>query len=233
MSHRYRRTGAGSLAVFGRDGPGRDRSRRCGPKPSCPDLARRDTVPAGDPLIRTSAHHLVRPARITTPDSGRILRAHQGVPHQPQARQAGRGAGHRRAVRGHGPEQEPGTLSFRVYRDPAKVDYLLFVEHFADQAAYDAHTGSPLTESSSPGNSPSSSWSSWSLTTSSWSASEHPAPCPAADGDHVKWATQSERFASSRRARRQRVLRGHGASGSTHPPHSSGRNEYALALEHG
>lgn len=30
-----------------------------------------------------------------------------------------------------------------MYRDPAKPDYLLFVEHFADQAAYDAHTGSP------------------------------------------------------------------------------------------
>ena len=42
-----------------------------------------------------------------------------------------------------GPEQEPGTLSFRVYRDPERTDYLLFVEHFADQAAYDAHTGSP------------------------------------------------------------------------------------------
>ncbi|GAA1939635.1 putative quinol monooxygenase [Amycolatopsis minnesotensis] len=41
-----------------------------------------------------------------------------------------------------GPGQETGTLSFRVYRDPAKPDYLLFVEHFADQAAYDAHTGS-------------------------------------------------------------------------------------------
>jgi quinol monooxygenase YgiN len=41
-----------------------------------------------------------------------------------------------------GPGQEPGTVSFRVYRDPAKPDYLLFVEHFADQAAYDAHTGS-------------------------------------------------------------------------------------------
>ncbi|WP_410622477.1 putative quinol monooxygenase [Amycolatopsis sp. cmx-8-4] len=41
-----------------------------------------------------------------------------------------------------GPGQEDGTLSFRVYRDPAKQDYLLFVEHFADQAAYDAHTGS-------------------------------------------------------------------------------------------
>lgn len=41
-----------------------------------------------------------------------------------------------------GPAQEPGTLSFRVYRDPNRADYLLFVEHFADQAAYDAHTGS-------------------------------------------------------------------------------------------
>ncbi|MFI6323621.1 putative quinol monooxygenase [Nonomuraea sp. NPDC050556] len=41
-----------------------------------------------------------------------------------------------------GPAVEDGTLSFRVYRDPANPDYLLFVEHFADQAAYDAHTGS-------------------------------------------------------------------------------------------
>jgi quinol monooxygenase YgiN len=41
-----------------------------------------------------------------------------------------------------GPAREHGTLSFRVYRDPNKPDYLLFVEHFADQAAYDAHTGS-------------------------------------------------------------------------------------------
>jgi quinol monooxygenase YgiN len=41
-----------------------------------------------------------------------------------------------------GPGTEAGTLSFRVYRDPAKPDYLLFVEHFADQAAYDAHTSS-------------------------------------------------------------------------------------------
>jgi quinol monooxygenase YgiN len=41
-----------------------------------------------------------------------------------------------------GPAREPDTLSFRVYRDPARPDYLLFVEHFADQAAYDAHTGS-------------------------------------------------------------------------------------------
>jgi quinol monooxygenase YgiN len=41
-----------------------------------------------------------------------------------------------------GPATEPGTLSFRVYRNPARPDYLLFVEHFADQAAYDAHTGS-------------------------------------------------------------------------------------------
>ncbi len=45
-----------------------------------------------------------------------------------------------------GPEQEPGTLSFRVYRDPARPDYLLFVEHFADQDAYDAHTTSPAYE---------------------------------------------------------------------------------------
>ena len=41
-----------------------------------------------------------------------------------------------------GPGAEDGTLSFRVYRDPARQDYLLFVEHFADRAAYDAHTGS-------------------------------------------------------------------------------------------
>jgi quinol monooxygenase YgiN len=41
-----------------------------------------------------------------------------------------------------GPGQEEGTLSFRVYRDKNRPDYLLFVEHFADQAAYDAHTGS-------------------------------------------------------------------------------------------
>jgi quinol monooxygenase YgiN len=41
-----------------------------------------------------------------------------------------------------GPAGEDGTLSFRVYRDPAKPDYLLFVEHFADQAAYDTHTSS-------------------------------------------------------------------------------------------
>lgn len=43
-----------------------------------------------------------------------------------------------------GPGSEDGTLSFRVYRDPARADYLLFVEHFADQAAYDAHTGSQV-----------------------------------------------------------------------------------------
>jgi quinol monooxygenase YgiN len=46
----------------------------------------------------------------------------------------------------NGPGQEDGTLSFRVYRDPARPDYLLFVEHFADQAAYDAHTGSAVYE---------------------------------------------------------------------------------------
>jgi quinol monooxygenase YgiN len=43
-----------------------------------------------------------------------------------------------------GPANEPGTLSFRVYRDPKRPDYLLFVEHFADQSAYDAHTGSDV-----------------------------------------------------------------------------------------
>jgi quinol monooxygenase YgiN len=41
-----------------------------------------------------------------------------------------------------GPAGEEGTLSFRVYRDKNRPDYLLFVEHFADQAAYDAHTTS-------------------------------------------------------------------------------------------
>jgi quinol monooxygenase YgiN len=41
-----------------------------------------------------------------------------------------------------GPAHEAGTLSFRVYRDVARPDYLLFVEHFDGQAAYDAHTGS-------------------------------------------------------------------------------------------
>jgi len=41
-----------------------------------------------------------------------------------------------------GPGAEEGTLSFRVHRDPATPDYLLFVEHFANQAAYDEHTGS-------------------------------------------------------------------------------------------
>lgn len=41
-----------------------------------------------------------------------------------------------------GPGSEPGTLSFRVYRHPNRPDYLLFVEHFADQGAYDAHIGS-------------------------------------------------------------------------------------------
>jgi quinol monooxygenase YgiN len=43
-----------------------------------------------------------------------------------------------------GPGQEDGTLSFRVYRNPKNVDYLLFVEHFADEAAYHAHTGSDV-----------------------------------------------------------------------------------------
>ena len=42
------------------------------------------------------------------------------------------------------PGSEEGTLSFRVYRDAKRPDYLLFVEHFADQSAYDAHTGSDV-----------------------------------------------------------------------------------------
>ncbi|WP_367129134.1 putative quinol monooxygenase [Saccharothrix sp. HUAS TT1] len=42
-----------------------------------------------------------------------------------------------------GPEQEPATLSFRVYRNVTRPDYLLLVGNFADQDAYDAHTGSP------------------------------------------------------------------------------------------
>ena len=41
-----------------------------------------------------------------------------------------------------GPGRENGTLSFRVYRDPATPDHLLFIGHFADQAAYDTHTRS-------------------------------------------------------------------------------------------
>ena len=43
-----------------------------------------------------------------------------------------------------GPANEPGTQSFRVYRDPKRPDYVLFVEHFADQSAYDAHTASDV-----------------------------------------------------------------------------------------
>jgi quinol monooxygenase YgiN len=43
-----------------------------------------------------------------------------------------------------GPAQEAGTRSFRVYRGCEESDYLLFVEHFADRAAYDAHTSSSV-----------------------------------------------------------------------------------------
>jgi quinol monooxygenase YgiN len=80
--------------------------------------------------------------RIAAPDSGGIVRAGKGVPDHSQARQAGRGGSHRRGVRAQGAGPGAGTLSFRIYRDPARPDYLPFVEHFADQAAYDAHTGS-------------------------------------------------------------------------------------------
>ena len=51
-----------------------------------------------------------------------------------------------RAFVPRGPEVEQGTESFRVYRDPAQPDYLLFIEHFADQVAYDAHTTSAAYE---------------------------------------------------------------------------------------
>ena len=47
-----------------------------------------------------------------------------------------------RQFAGIGPAREDGTQSFRVYRDPARPDYLLFVGHFADHAAYDRHTRS-------------------------------------------------------------------------------------------
>lgn len=62
------------------------------------------------------------------------------IPLKPGAQAAAEALVHRFAPLG--PDQEEGTLSFRVYRDPAKPDYLLFVEHFADQEAYTAHTTS-------------------------------------------------------------------------------------------
>src|SRR5262249_10925584 len=42
-----------------------------------------------------------------------------------------------------GPGQEDGPLPFRVYSAPARPDSLLFVEHFADQAASDPHPTPP------------------------------------------------------------------------------------------
>jgi quinol monooxygenase YgiN len=66
----------------------------------------------------------------------------------PKVRRDRRTVKHRRAVEKVSEREGPGlllgALSFRVYRDPARPDYLLFVEHFADQAAYDAHTGSAV-----------------------------------------------------------------------------------------
>jgi quinol monooxygenase YgiN len=41
-----------------------------------------------------------------------------------------------------GPAREDGTRSFRVYRGNEETDYLLFVEHFVDAAAYAAHQAS-------------------------------------------------------------------------------------------
>src|SRR5258708_6232357 len=50
--------------------------------------------------------------------------------------------GRRAGIRVQGPQRRGRTLSFRVYGDPANVDYPLFVEHLTDQAACDAHAGS-------------------------------------------------------------------------------------------
>jgi quinol monooxygenase YgiN len=104
------------------------------------------------PIVSGSGQTAVAAARQSDPDRRRVLRAwhrREGfsmlakvfpIPLKP-----GKQAEAERLVElfaPTGPGQEEGTLSFRVYRDPAKPDYLLFVEHFADQAAYDAHTGS-------------------------------------------------------------------------------------------
>lgn len=63
------------------------------------------------------------------------------IPLQPGMQEQAEKLVHEFAARG--PAQEAGTESFRVYRDPARPDYLLFVEHFSSQEAYDAHTESP------------------------------------------------------------------------------------------
>ena len=52
-----------------------------------------------------------------------------------------------------GPGAEDGTLSFRVYRDPGKPDYLLFVEHFAVRPPTTRTQAPRLTRSSSPASS--------------------------------------------------------------------------------
>ena len=68
--------------------------------------------------------------------------AGKGVSDQAEGRQSGGRRGDRAGVRAEGAGRRGGHAVLRVYRDPATPDYLLFVEHFADQAAYDAHVGS-------------------------------------------------------------------------------------------
>jgi hypothetical protein len=67
-------------------------------------------------------------------------------PPQAQGRLPGQGGGAGRGLRAQGARAGGRHAVVPVYRDPANVDYLLFVEHFADQAAYDAHTGSAVYE---------------------------------------------------------------------------------------
>ena len=68
--------------------------------------------------------------------------AGKGVSDQVEGRQPGGGRADRAGVRAEGAGYRGGDAVVPVYRDPANPDYLLFVEHFANQAAYDAHTGS-------------------------------------------------------------------------------------------
>ena len=39
-------------------------------------------------------------------------------------------------------ETEPGTLVYAMHADTTDPDVIWFYEHYADQAAFDAHTGS-------------------------------------------------------------------------------------------
>jgi quinol monooxygenase YgiN len=40
-------------------------------------------------------------------------------------------------------ESEPGTLSYAMHTDAADADVIWFYEVYADQAAFEAHSGSP------------------------------------------------------------------------------------------